>query len=176
MSTKASFYGTESDDAPPRTTPKFSRCKSHSAITVMKEHLDEISEVMETIQVSTNNIDDEVSRCERIINDTFDAMTSALEDRRQALLRNLKKTAKNKKLNLLLQQNELKHQRKDTEKRLSTIEQDEIPDIYDDEEYGDDRKDLEDELDVQSPSSILLTNFDLHFNKAHSKQLIQVRF
>ena len=65
-----------------------------TAITKMKSHLDEISKLMETIQMNTNSIDDEVARCEKIICSTFDGSSEALERRKESLLHDLHKTAK----------------------------------------------------------------------------------
>ena len=140
--------------------------KASEAIQKMKSHLDEISKLMDNIQVNTNSIDDEVLKCEKMINSAFDDIQSAINKRKETLVNELKKTAKNKKLSLLLQHNELNNKYQESQNKIN--QHDESM-----QNQSNDEQSLISPL--TSPKAVISTNFDLHFNSNHSKQLIQVQ-
>lgn len=87
----------------------------------MKSHLDQISKLMEDIQLNTDCIDDEVERCEKIICSSFDQISACLETRKNALIKELKKTAKRKKLAVLVQHNQLKNKNAENENEQNIV-------------------------------------------------------
>eukprot|EP01084_Bolivina_argentea_P269755 458532_1 len=141
-------------------------------ITQMKNHLSEISKLMENIKMNTNSIDDEVKRCEKIINDTFTELSTVLQKRKDTLLKELQKTAKNKKLSLLLQMNELTNKYQESQNTINKLDEavqnEQINSINEDE------KQKIDSLNNTMQKQLTPTNFDLRFSSNHSKQLIQM--
>eukprot|EP01084_Bolivina_argentea_P244730 409927_1 len=93
------------------------------AILKMRNHLTEISKLMENIQINTSNIDDDVERCENIIKSTFAEITTILNERQDALINELRKTAKNKKLSLLLQHNELNNKYQESQDKINKFDE-----------------------------------------------------
>ena len=144
--------------------------QANDAISKMKSHLDEISKLMENIQINTNSIDDETLKCENIINDTFNEISNALNKRKEILINELRKTAKNKKLSLLLQHNELNNKYQESQNKINIHDET----IQNQSNINDNNNIIQSIQNQSSPKAVISTNFDLHFNSNHSKQLIQV--
>ena len=138
--------------------------RASDAIAKMRIHLDEISQLMDNIQVNTNSIDDEVLKCEKMINSAFDEIQSAINKRKETLKNELRKTAKNKKLSLLLQHNELNNKYQESQNKINKH----------DESMQNQSNGNTTPISPITPTPVIPTNFDLHFNSNHNKQLIQV--